>query len=74
MKRRQDLRQYASTTTFWLVIGGIATLFVIGLPLIYVIYGPNAALLGLICLLAGMLPIAFVVAFLWLLDWISKRG
>lgn len=74
MKSSRDLRRYASRTTLWLVVGGIGTLFLIGLPLIYVIYGRNAAFLGLICLLAGILPILLVVAVLWLLDWMAKRG
>ncbi len=74
MKPVRNLREYAASTTVRLVAGGLALLFVIGLGLIYFIYGPNAALLGLLCLLAGLAPIVVIVAFLALLDWISKRG
>lgn len=73
MKYSRDLRRYASRTNFWLIIGGFGALFVIGLPLIYWIYGPNAALLGLLCLLAGLVPIILVLAVLWLLDRIAKN-
>lgn len=74
MKPSRNLREYATSTTVRLILGGIGLLFIVGLALIYKIYGTNAALLGFLCLLAGIAPILLVIAFLWLLDWISKRG
>jgi hypothetical protein len=55
-------------------MGGFGALFIIGLPLIYWIYGQNAAILGLICLLAGLLPGILVMAVLWIFDRIAKNG
>lgn len=73
MKPERDLRKFASGTTFRLVGGGLALLFIVGLTLIGIIYGKNAAFLGLICLLAGLAPIVLIYFFLKILDWISKR-
>ena len=36
-------------------------LFVVGLGLIYLIYGPGAAIFGFTCLLAGLLPIGIIL-------------
>lgn len=74
MKPSRNLREYATSTTVRLILGGIALLFIIGLALIAIIYGTNAALFGFLCLLAGIAPIVLVIGFLWLLDWLSKRG
>ncbi|HWQ04762.1 MAG TPA: hypothetical protein VN452_05365 [Longilinea sp.] len=73
MKPERDLRRFASGTTFRLVGGGLAILFIVGLTLIAIIYGKNAALLGFVCLLAGLGPIILIYFFLRILDWISKR-
>ena len=49
-------------------------LFVIGIGLIYLIYGPGAATLGFICLLGAMLPVVLILLFLFITDWIVKRA
>lgn len=64
-----DSRKYARQTIYRLVIGFLVLLFVVGDGLIYIFYGQGAALLGLLCLLAGMIPVIGVVFFFW----ISKR-
>lgn len=69
-----NVRKYASQTTTRLIIGGILILFIIGDGLIFVIYGPYAAGLGLLCLGAGMVPIIAVIFVIWLMDWIVKRA
>jgi len=38
------------------------------------IYGSGAAVIGLLCLLGGMVPVALVVLVMLLLDWIAKRA
>jgi len=73
LKPERDLRRFATGTTFRLVAGGVAILFIVGLTLIGIIYGKNAAFLGFICLLAGLAPIVLIYFFLKILDWISKR-
>lgn len=70
----RDLRKYARNTTIQLIAGGLALLVVIGLPLINWIYGPNAAILGLICISAGLAPIIIIILALWILEWIAKRA
>jgi hypothetical protein len=68
----RDLRKYVRQTNFRLIIGALVLLFVVGDGLIYLFYGSSAALLGLVCLLAGMTPVMLVVLVILLLDWIGK--
>lgn len=69
----RDLRKYASQTNVQLIIGGLILLFVVGLGLIALIYGPDAALLGFICILGGLVPIGLIVLFLFGLEAIGKK-
>ena len=64
----RDLRKYAKQTNARLVAGALLLVFVLGLGLIYIFYGPNSALVGLICLLAAFVPILLVVLFLWIIE------
>src|SRR5512133_906722 len=70
----RDLRKYASQTNVRLIVGGLLLLFIVGGGLIYLFYGPGAALTGVLCLLIGLVPIVLIMLFLWLLDWIVKRA
>ena len=70
----RDLRDYARQTNFRLIVGGIFLIFLIGDGLIYLIYGPSAAISGLICLGVGLLPIVLIMASLAVIDWIVKRA
>jgi len=70
----RDLRTYVRQTNFRLVVGGLVLLFVVGDGLIYLFYGTSAAVMGLLCLLAGMTPVVLVVLSLLLLEWITKRA
>jgi len=70
----RDLRKYARQTNVRLAAGAFVLLFVVGLGLIYLIYGPGAAMMGFTCLLAGMLPIGLILLVFFLLDWIVKRA
>ena len=71
-----DMRKYSSQTNFRLFVGALAILFIIGLGLIGWIYGVGAALMGLLCLLGMLLPIALIAFFLngmeWLAKWLDK--
>lgn len=69
----RDLRKYASQTTVQLIIGGLILLFLVGLGLIWYFYGLQAALLGLICMLGGLVPIILVVFLMSGLDAIMKK-
>ena len=68
-----DLRRYAGQTNLRLVIGFTFLLFIVGDGLIWLIYGQRAAVLGFICLLAGLLPLVLIGLALWAMDWIVKR-
>ena len=70
----RDLRKYASQTSFRLGVGMAFLLVVVGIGLVYLIWGPAAAASGLLCLLAGLVPIALIFLSLWFLDWIQKRA
>ncbi len=70
----RDLRKYAQQTNVQLGAGALLVLFIVGDGLIYLIYGKGAALMGLICLLAGVAPILIIMLFMALLDWTVKRA
>lgn len=70
----RDLRKYTKQTNVRLFIGALAVLFIVGDGLIYLIYGGGAALMGILCLLAGMIPVVLTILVLLLFDWIQKRA
>ena len=70
----RDLRKYAHQTNVRLGVGAFLLLFVVGLGLIYMIYGSGAAIMGLLCLLAGITPLVLIALSLAVLDWIYKRA
>jgi hypothetical protein len=70
----RDLRKYARQTNVRLGAGAVLILLIVGVGLIYLIYGPGAAVTGLICLLAGLSPIVLIVLALAILDWIQQRA
>jgi hypothetical protein len=70
----RDLRKYARSTGVQLTVGAIFLLLIVGVGLIYLIYGPGAAIMGLTCLLAGLAPVILIVLVLYLFDWIVKRA
>ncbi len=70
----RDLRKYTSQTTTRLIIGGLLLLFIVGDGLILLIYGREAALTGMICLLAGLLPLVLVWGVLWGMEQIVNAA
>lgn len=70
----RDLREYAKQTNVRLAIAAFILVFVIGVALIWAIYGEGAAGMGLACLLAALFPIALIVLFFIAIDWILKRA
>ncbi len=69
-----DMRKYARQTNFRLWVGFILLLFLVGGGLIYWFYGSRAALLGLVCLVVGLLPLLLIWLILVGLEWVAKRG
>ncbi len=70
----RDLRKYAKQTNVRLGAGAFFLLFVVGIALIYMIYGAGAAMMGFFCLLAALVPVVLIFLSLALLDWIQKRA
>jgi hypothetical protein len=70
----RDLRRYARQTNARLLVGFVVILFIVGLGLIWIFYGGEAALFGLLCLFAGLTPLAFIFIFLQLIEWLVKRA
>lgn len=69
----RDLHRYANQTNFRLLAGFFLLLVVIGGGLIYVIFGKEAALSGLLCIFASLIPLLLVWLVLTGLEWIVKR-
>jgi hypothetical protein len=69
----RDLRKYARQTNIRLAAGALLVLFIIGDGLIYLFYGKGAAITGLLCILAGMVPVLLTAGVLVLMDWIRKK-
>ena len=70
----RDLRKYVRQTNLHLIIGALLLLFLVGDGLIYLFYGSSAAVLGFLCLLAGLVPVGIVILIILFLDWIAKRS
>ncbi|HSB66531.1 MAG TPA: hypothetical protein VLD65_08125 [Anaerolineales bacterium] len=70
----RDLRRYAQQTNLRLILGGLLLLFLVGDGLIYFIYGRRAAVMGFICLVAGLAPLTLIWLALAVLDWIVRRA
>ena len=70
----RDLRKYAQQTDRRLIVGGLLILFVVGDGLIYLIFGQQAALAGLICLLIGLIPLVLIWISLALISWLVRRA
>ncbi len=70
----RDLRKYARQTNTRLILGGLLLIFIIGDGLIYLFYGRNAAIMGLLCLILGLSPLILIWSVLWGLGWVVKRA
>jgi hypothetical protein len=69
----RDLRRYARDTNIRLFIGFVLILFVVGDGLIWLIYGREAAIFGLLCILAGLFPLALIALALWGIDLLLRK-
>lgn len=74
LSRSRDLRAYARSTQLRLILGGLALLFLVGDGLVWAVYGPNAALLAVLCGVIGLMPILLIAAGLWFLDAIARKS
>jgi hypothetical protein len=71
---KRDLRKFAKNTNTRLLVGFVILLLLVGDGLIYMIYGQGAAILGLLCILGGLAPLALIALVLGLLDYFVARA
>lgn len=69
----RDLRKYAQQTRSRLLMGLFLLVFSLGLALIYFVYGFQAALFGLFCLVGILVPIALIYLILNLIEKFAKN-
>ncbi len=70
----RDLRRYARQTHLRSLIGFVLLLLLVGDGLIYLFYGRGAAVMGLLCLGAGLAPLVLIAVLLWGMDWFVRRA
>jgi len=70
----RDLRNYGKQTNVRLIVGAVVLLAVVGLGLIWLIYGDAAAAAGLFCMLAGLSPVVLILLVFVAIDWIMKSA
>jgi multisubunit Na+/H+ antiporter MnhB subunit len=70
----KDLREYTKQTNVRLVLGAFILIFVVGVGLIWLIYGENAAGLGFVCLLAALFPVILILFVFVAIEWILKHA
>ena len=69
-----DLRKFAVQTNKRLLVGFVGLLIFIGDGLIYAIYGQGAAIIGILCILAGLFPLVLIWGILKSFEWIASRA
>lgn len=69
----EDLRKYSSQTKYRLILWFIILLFTLGLGLIWLVYGAQSALIGLLCLLGFGIPVGLIALLMLGLDKIVKK-
>ena len=70
----RDLRKYSKETNIRLALGAFVLLLIVGVGLIWAIYGQGAAGMGLLCLLAALFPIILILAVFLAIEWILSHA
>ncbi len=70
----RDLRDYTKKTRTRLVIGFLALILIVGDGLIFLFYGKEAGIFGLVCMLGALIPVALVIIILLLADRVVKKN
>ncbi len=70
----RDLREYSRQTNVRLALGAFILLFIIGVGLIWLIYGGNAAGMALTCLLAALFPVILILFIFVGIEWILNHA
>ena len=70
----RDLRKYTKNTNVRLVIGFLALVFLVGDGLIFLFYGREAGIFGLVCLLGALVPVLLTIIFLAIAERVVKKN
>ena len=70
----KDLRRYARQTNLHLLFGFYVILMVVGIGLIYVFYGEQAARIGLLSVLVCSTPLILIALAMALIGWVVKKA
>ncbi len=70
----RDLREYTKNTKVRLVIGFLALVFLVGGGLIFLFYGNEAGILGLVCMFGALVPVLLIIIFLLIVDRVVKKN
>ena len=70
----RDLREYSKQTNVRLAVGAFLLLFVVGVGLIWLIYGGSAAGMAFTCLLAALVPVILILFVFVAIEWILKHA
>ncbi|HEX9332556.1 MAG TPA: hypothetical protein VF896_11750 [Anaerolineales bacterium] len=70
----RDLREYSKQTNIRLALGAFLLLFIVGVGLIWFIYGGNAAGMALTCLLAALFPVILILSIFLAIEWVLSRA
>jgi O-antigen/teichoic acid export membrane protein len=70
----KDLRKFSRETSIRLALGAFILLFVVGVGLIWLIYGESAAGMGVVCLLAALFPVILILAIFLAIEWVLSRA
>lgn len=68
----RDLRKYARQTNIRLSIGFAILIFLVGDGLIYYFYGQEAAVMGALCILLGLVPLLLVFLTFLVMDLVIR--
>lgn len=71
---KRDLRDYARKTEFQLGMGAIVLFLLVGMGLIWLIYGSGAASLGMLCMGAGLATVVIIYLVFIGIEWILKSA
>jgi hypothetical protein len=55
-------------------LGFFGLLLLVGIGLIYLFFGRNAALMGLLCTVAALVPAFLIWLILWVMGYIVKKA
>ena len=70
----RDLRKYTRQTNVRLALGAFVLLFVVGVGLIWLIYGQGAGSMAFVCLMAAFFPIILILVVFLAIEWVLKRA